>query len=399
MDFAKQQYIEINLIGVVLLLAMLGSMVGIYRSSKEESQKVFKGLLVCNAMILLADTAVYLLRWHTAPVLMALSHASCVLYFFMHPLFGYFWLSYCVRALYPTFKPTLRQKNAALLPLALAGLLTIASPWTGWVYWLTEQNRYQRGTLLWVVMALSCLYWLFSAILAFLEWLYPGRIRERSTYYTLLFFPIPTILGNFVQLKFYGLPVVWICSAVSLLLLFISLQNDQLSCDHLTGLFNRGQTNKQLAWEISRLKNTEDLLFVIMVDVDHFKGINDQFGHLIGDQALKEVAEILRESCRSKDFVGRFGGDEFIVLGHARRKKEVEELIAEIEQSVARHRRRAERPYALSLSTGYSVYRYRDGPTVDRIISAADQAMYDVKACRNKKTAELRGRENGCTTS
>ncbi len=110
--------------------------------------------------------------------------------------------------------------------------------------------------------------------------------------------------------------VTWICAAISLLVLFINLQNRQISRDILTGVYNRGQTNKQLLWECRHLSGSDYCLPVLMIDVNEFKGINDHFGHLIGDQALITVAHILRVSCDNQYFAGRFGGDEFVMLGH-----------------------------------------------------------------------------------
>ena len=116
----------------------------------------------------------------------------------------------------------------------------------------------------------------------------------------------------------------------------------------LTGLFNRRQTNKQLAVEIKRFNPAEHSLFVVMIDVDLFKAINDELGHVVGDQALVAVSSVLISSCREKDFVARLGGDEFIIMGYADNAQDVDEVIAKIDSTVAEYNAKNISPFTYS---------------------------------------------------
>ena len=84
--------------------------------------------------------------------------------------------------------------------------------------------------------------------------------------------------------------------------------------DHLTGLWNRGAVLNLLQREEQRRQRSGEALGVIMVDVDHFKAINDSYGHLVGDVGLTEVARRLTASVRGYDSVGRYGGEEFLII-------------------------------------------------------------------------------------
>ena len=84
--------------------------------------------------------------------------------------------------------------------------------------------------------------------------------------------------------------------------------------DFLTGLLNRGGIMRELDREISRSHRLHDLFSIIMVDVDHFKGINDSYGHDIGDQVLRETVARMREIIRAHDSLGRYGGEEFLAV-------------------------------------------------------------------------------------
>ncbi|MBI5804507.1 GGDEF domain-containing protein [candidate division TA06 bacterium] len=88
----------------------------------------------------------------------------------------------------------------------------------------------------------------------------------------------------------------------------------QNSEDSLTGMYNRRFIDLQLVREFIRAQRYNRNLTVIMADLDHFKRINDDFGHQTGDQVLMIVAQILKESCREVDFIARYGGEEFLLL-------------------------------------------------------------------------------------
>ena len=90
--------------------------------------------------------------------------------------------------------------------------------------------------------------------------------------------------------------------------------NEVSSRDTLTGLFNRGYVIEKLDSEINRSVRHGSPMAVLMIDLDHFKNINDSYGHNVGDQVLQWVGKTLRESCRVYDVPGRYGGEEFCVV-------------------------------------------------------------------------------------
>ena len=88
----------------------------------------------------------------------------------------------------------------------------------------------------------------------------------------------------------------------------------QATHDPLTGLWNRGAILDLLQRELNRAERSQQTMGVFMLDIDHFKQINDSYGHLVGDQVLKEVARRLSTSVRNYDWVGRYGGEEFLIV-------------------------------------------------------------------------------------
>lgn len=147
--------------------------------------------------------------------------------------------------------------------------------------------------------------------------------------------------------------------------------------DPLTGLFNRHSLDT-LGGKITAAANRHDLsLSVIVIDLDHFKTINDQHGHLAGDQVLAAVADLLRKSCREEDFAVRLGGEELMLilprcsLGNAERR--AEELRQAIETL---------KPASVTVTGSFGVSSRPKGGMIDleTLINDADQAVYAAKA-------------------
>ncbi|MEP6873200.1 MAG: GGDEF domain-containing protein [Burkholderiales bacterium] len=155
--------------------------------------------------------------------------------------------------------------------------------------------------------------------------------------------------------------------------------------DGLTGLLNRLAMQEAIGQELTRSRRAGDTFAVMMLDIDHFKAINDLHGHPAGDQALKHIAALLQTSVRAVDRVGRFGGEEFIVLlpgvGLAQAADTAETLRARL---AAQRVQREDEPLALSASFGVAEWKGpREEPS--RLIVRADQALYRAKrAGRNR---------------
>ena len=157
----------------------------------------------------------------------------------------------------------------------------------------------------------------------------------------------------------------------------------QLLTDVLTGLSNRRHLDRQLAEHVARVRRHGGEFSVLVLDMDRFKQINDEFGHQAGDSALKEVAEVLRASLRPYDVCARYAGDEFVlVLGECdkvqaeRRRVDLQQAIASLWVELV-----PGRVVRLSVSVGASTFP-TDSDTVEGVIRIAVQRMYRDKADR-----------------
>lgn len=157
--------------------------------------------------------------------------------------------------------------------------------------------------------------------------------------------------------------------------------------DALTGLRNRGAMVEQLDAEVARSDRrieSERPLTICLLDVDHFKRINDSFGHQAGDAALKHVAEILKDSLRRGDFVGRFGGEEFLLLLPATTRDGALLIANRLRNSIATSSI-AGLPVDRRISVSLGVAVHEPGETATQVLRRADAALYRAKrAGRNR---------------
>lgn len=154
--------------------------------------------------------------------------------------------------------------------------------------------------------------------------------------------------------------------------------------DSLTGLLNRAAFFTIFGQEVARSRRRDAPLALIMADVDHFKAINDRYGHVAGDAVLREVAKRLRIALRSSDLVGRYGGEEFVVLVPACDIRQALAMAERIRQSVSASP--IEVPGASVQTTiSVGVAGTDDMDVAEELLKRADQALYRAKhAGRNK---------------
>lgn len=154
----------------------------------------------------------------------------------------------------------------------------------------------------------------------------------------------------------------------------------QASYDALTGLANRRLLNDRLGQAILRANRGHENIAVMFVDLDNFKIINDTFGHELGDELLKAMAERLSACVRTSDTVARQGGDEFVLLfNRYRDADELTTIAKRVQQAISQPWNSGRREFHITCSIGVAVYP-NDGNTADMLLRNADAAMYRAKA-------------------
>ena len=148
--------------------------------------------------------------------------------------------------------------------------------------------------------------------------------------------------------------------------------------DVLTGLANRGFFYHQLAQAVAKCRREDSLLALMYFDIDHFKSINDSFGHDVGDALLKAFAQRVSDTVREVDVFARLGGDEFaLLLENVSSPRAAEKVAGKVVQAMQAPFQLGER--AVTVSTSIGIAYYRPGMPAEDLIQRADQAMYAAK--------------------
>ena len=156
--------------------------------------------------------------------------------------------------------------------------------------------------------------------------------------------------------------------------------------DALTGILNRRAIIERLEAELARSRREGKSFSVVMIDLDHFKNINDTYGHPTGDEVLRESAHRIRRVLRAYDAVGRYGGEEFLVViadaGHRTTASICERIRSAIAASTM-----APGQGAIQTTASLGVVTVRPGMSMEDAINAADAALYEAKAAGRDRVA------------
>ena len=237
---------------------------------------------------------------------------------------------------------------------------------------VSPENIYQRQPMAYVTYAVVYGYLIWGAGMVF-------RYRRKAGRY--LFMPVvvfltPIFIGSLIQLFCYGVSLIWVCVAFGLTSLHINIQNETFMLDPLTKLYNREYLTRYLHYLTQRMA-PQSRFSGIMIDINSFKAINDTYGHSVGDDALREVGQMLSETVTGKDVAARYGGDEFIVItmGDAEAARSLAERIRGRMDQLNQEERR---PYTITLSMGTAVYD-PGADTLDTFLRRMDKKMYEEK--------------------
>ena len=239
------------------------------------------------------------------------------------------------------------------------------------VFSVDENNVYSRGPG-YSVYIIAAFYLLGYAL--FVYW--NAKYKDDSVrYFPVWEFALPICAGVTVQTLCYGISTQPVSFAVAFCSLLICLQNECIYIDKLTGVYNRYELEKILRQYSGRKITT---IGAVMIDMNDFKAINDNFSHEEGDNALVSMANILMETVGSKGTIIRYAGDEFVIILGKADEKTLKECCDSIRTRIKEYNEDSGKPYKLSAAMGSDIFEMGRDINID-FLNRIDSLMYEDK--------------------
>ena len=353
----------------------------------RKQTKTYRWLIICSIMISFTDILARIVSLTNDYFSMfeSLSYMLNGIYYLLQIVVTSIWFFYALNEIDIAWREKPLRVFLFMLPLLFLAVFVLLTGVTGWIFSIDNNNVYHRGSLF-LLFPLVCIGYLVAPSIVSLTKM---RLMEYYIHRTKL---LSIVMFSLAVLPFVVLqillgpdfPLFCIGYTLAILLLHVNRQNLRITIDELTGVSNRSQAMRFLNYKMNapaEVGKQIKSLYVMMVDIDKFKQINDNFGHVEGDEALKRISSVLKRAVPRSFFIGRYGGDEFIIIGEALRETEIQDVCQNIYDRLEEVNREAMAPYNLSISIGYKV---RNGQitSIPEFIKQADMNLYRKKKNR-----------------
>ncbi|MFA7637240.1 MAG: GGDEF domain-containing protein [Monoglobales bacterium] len=339
-------------------------------------QRIFNSLIVTIIVVTLIDGFSWYIDNKTFILAYELNKITNALLYAISPLCGLVWAVFVDFKIYKDEKRLKTLIAYALIPFVINFLASMSSIFHKVYFTVNQNNLFERNEpFSFFPFLLAILYGLYSIIITVKN----QKNISRKNFYPILSYMFIPMICTFIQATWYGLSLVCSALAISLVIVYISVQNEVNVTDYLTGLSNRSHLVFYLESELKKLKGDKDL-YGLMLDMDNFKCINDNYGHFEGDKALAMFSGILKKHSTPDSFIARYAGDEFVIILKLNKDESIDDYISELRKSVENFNRSSGLDYVLDYSLGYAKYLSKE--TYKDFLSRMDANMYFEK---NKK--------------
>lgn len=338
------------------------------KAEYDRDMRLLQQMMVTIGIANISDCCVYYLAGSSNIVIKVLVFLSGSGLFLGNVMIGYLWAKFIMVHMNIPFSDIRRNiyRTIGLISIVLL-VINIFYP----LVFSVSDGRYQRGFAYIIFLIFAAFYILDSL------YLYVKRVKKNGSLklFPVHIFLIPVILGVVIQAFFVEIAITWTSIAISVAGIMTALKNEIIFTDCLTGLYNR----EYLKFLHKRACNKKDCwVSGIMIDLNGFKQINDNYGHAEGDLALCIVADLLRKSFSEYGVVTRYAGDEFVIMLNTTDDQLIQKIIKSAKKNFVTENEKNDKPYQLSASMGYAITNLSN-ETIDDFMNRIDEQMYQDK--------------------
>ncbi|WMI80332.1 GGDEF domain-containing protein [Anaerotignum sp. MB30-C6] len=374
---------EINILGIILFVLLIFH--GKTAVQEQNNHRFFYNVIFFIILTLAANTLQCFMKETTAQSAIWVHYFVIMVCSTSTALGGFYWFIFVFNEVQENPQCNSSSNLLFLLPLIIWTGVTLSSSFHHWIFYVDERNHYNQGDLYFLQNFMVYGYILASAMTSYARYRKENICEKRRIYLHLFIYSTIPLLGKALEMFFPWMRTTAPSIVISIVMLYLSMMKAEIFLDPLTKLYNRRQFQQHLLQHSNHIKSKN--IFLIFFDINNFKRINDNFGHIEGDKALVIVAQILKNVFTDKNaFLARYGGDEFAVILSKDEKEivacldQVEHALFEVSQCL---------PYKLSLSVGYSIYGEDNATTIESLVQAADKKMYCDKQERKNNSYDL----------
>ena len=338
------------------------------KAEYDRDMRLLQQMMVTIGIASISDCCVYYLAGSSNIVIKVLVFLSGSGLFLGNVMIGYLWAKFIMVHMNIPFSDIRRNiyRTIGLISIVLL-VINIFYP----LVFSVSDGRYQRGFAYIIFLIFAAFYILDSL------YLYVKRVKKNGSLklFPVHIFLIPVILGVVIQAFFVEIAITWTSIAISVAGIMTALKNEIIFIDCLTGLYNR----EYLEFLHKRACNKKDCwVSGIMIDLNGFKQINDNYGHAEGDLALCIVADLLRKSFSEYGVVTRYAGDEFVIMLNTTDDQLIQKIIKSAKKNFVTENEKNDKLYQLSASMGYAITNLSN-ETIDDFMNRIDEQMYQDK--------------------
>lgn len=367
-------YTELDFVCAIILFIILDKTRLAYLS---EEQKCFKCSIILLIFVLISDGLSWVADGGTFYGSRALNIASNYVHWFLAMTPSFFSMMYCLRVIEAPRRRELEL--AALIPTAVAFILIATNPFTKFVFTFTENNIYTREPYFFIVSMIPFVH-VFIAFVEVVIKLVKSPGYEHKKYAVYIIYIIMPFIGTMIQILFYGFSTLWPSYTIAIVICYVYIQHGNVTTDELSGLNNRRRFDVYLKYAYDAVTEKDNNLYLVILDINKFKQINDTYGHSEGDKVIEIVSAGLREIASDENlFVARIGGDEFSLVVNNTSSEYVDNLIKEIRTIVAEKCSRRKLQYEVTIAIGYARVDGTNKKSTTKLFNEADKNMYDNK--------------------
>jgi diguanylate cyclase (GGDEF)-like protein len=393
-----------NIVFGSLLLVVLMFVDYIRKYNTDSYQRgLFLHILLFTFIAMAADFVYFLTAGLPGQLVHYTLNISVFSYYFFQVLAYFYVALFSDYIAFKNRKRTDRIKTAAWIFTALHFALLLLNFGRNYYFYISAGNVFYHGSMYIIRMVIS-----FTPVLIALfdvAVLLKTSRTNTNTVSLILLFVVLTTTGSTLDILGKTNSLVWPCFVTAILYAYFFIVRCDSKIDSLTGLGNRYSFNEFIdklsgtrrefrlpfrprrrggETDLRKKRKASEAYSIIMIDMDHFKEINDTLGHLEGDNALKDMSNIIKNCIRHSDFAARYGGDEFVLA--TRTEYDASGLLQRMQSAIDELNAKKERPYTLEISYGYDVYSADSNISVNDFLRHIDSLMYKHKNERRRKS-------------